>query len=171
MDRGILVLNTGSSSLKFALYREPAGGGLALPCQGEVERMMTKPRFAVHDAAGKLLGGNEWPAPIDAETAFRFVLQWVDTNQSGTKVVGVGHRVAQGGTRYPEPTLVDADALILPRWPVAPGTAAPAAGGGGHPHHRAHPSRHEAGRGVRHLPPPHHARNGAALRRAEVGAR
>ena len=110
MDRGILVLNSGSSSLKFALYRE-AKEALALASQGEIEAMMTKPRFAAHDPKGVELAKHAWEAPIDAETGFRFVLAFVDKTFADIKLVGAGHRLVQGGTRYHGPALVDDEAL------------------------------------------------------------
>ncbi len=110
MDRGILVLNSGSSSLKFALYRE-VHDGLALASQGEIEAMMTSPRFSAHRADRVKVDGHSWTAPIDAEAGFRFVLAWVDKSFGDVRVVAAGHRLVQGGTRYPGPTLVDDEAL------------------------------------------------------------
>ncbi len=110
MDRGILVLNSGSSSLKFALYRE-AKEALALAAQGEIEAMMTQPRFAAHDEKGAELAKHAWKAPIDAETGFRFVLAFVEKAYADVRIVGAGHRLVQGGTRYHGPALVDDEAL------------------------------------------------------------
>jgi len=110
VDQGILVLNSGSSSLKFALYRSE---GLAVACQGQVEGKMTAPRFSARDADGRVLGEHDWTAgtPIDTETALRFVLEWLESLQKQIRIAAVGHRLVQGGTRYFGPTLVDADAL------------------------------------------------------------
>jgi acetate kinase len=113
MDDGILALNVGSSSLKFGLYRATAGKGPTLASGGEVEAMMTSPRFAAHDAAGKVLDRHEWPSgkPIDAETGLRFVLGWVADRYKDVQLVGAGHRVVHGGTRYHSPALVDDESL------------------------------------------------------------
>ena len=110
MDRGILVLNSGSSSLKFALYRE-TGQSLGLESQGEIEAMMTSPRFTAHSAEGAQLSTHAWSAPIDAETGFRFVLAFIDKTSADVQVVGAGHRIVQGGTRYHGPALIDDEAL------------------------------------------------------------
>lgn len=111
-DRGILVLNAGSSSLKFAFYAQ-AESGLDVLCRGQVEGMMTAPQFAVKDAHGAELATHSWPSgqPIDADTALRFVLHWLEGELSETRVVAAGHRVVQGGARYTGPTLVDAEAI------------------------------------------------------------
>lgn len=113
MENGILVLNSGSSSLKFALYHQRADDTLEVVCRGEVDDMMTSPRFAASDAKGTALSSYAWPSgkPISAEVALRFVINWLETNQKGIQVVAAGHRLVQGGTRYKGPCLVDADAL------------------------------------------------------------
>ena len=110
MDRGILVLNSGSSSLKFSLYRE-TGDGPAAVAEGEIGGMMTSPRFSAYRADGVNVEGNSWAAPIDADTGFRFVLGWVGQTFADVRLVAAGHRLVQGGTRYPAPTLVDDEAL------------------------------------------------------------
>jgi acetate kinase len=48
---------------------------------------------------------------VDHRAAFHFVLTWVEKNITGTKVVGAGHRVVLGGTRFEAPVLIDADVL------------------------------------------------------------
>ena len=110
MDNGILVLNSGSSSLKFALYR---GGGLAVACSGAVEALMTAPQFSARDADGHVLGEHRWPegGAIDAETALAFVLDWLRTQHDDIRIAAAGHRIVQGGARHSGPTLVDGDTL------------------------------------------------------------
>ena len=51
----ILVLNAGSSSLKFGLYQRPEKGSLALVAQGQVEGIGTRPRLSAKDEAGGTL--------------------------------------------------------------------------------------------------------------------
>ncbi len=113
MENGILVLNSGSSSLKFALYHLHDGNALDVVCRGVVDDMMTAPQFSVNDAKGNPLASQAWPdgKPISAEVALRFVMNWLETNQKGIEIVAAGHRLVQGGTRYKGPCLVDADAL------------------------------------------------------------
>ncbi len=110
MDRGILALNSGSSSLKFALYRE-VDAAFTLASSGEIEAMMTKPAFAAHDAKGAALAKHAWDGPIDPETGFRFVLAFVDKTFADIKIVAAGHRLVQDCTRYHGPALVNDEAL------------------------------------------------------------
>src|SRR5689334_5049494 len=51
----ILVLNAGSSSLKFAVFAKRAGE-LARELHGEVEGLYTAPRFRAYDPAGRVVG-------------------------------------------------------------------------------------------------------------------
>lgn len=113
MQNGILVLNSGSSSLKFAIYRVHDDSSLDVLCRGEVAHMMTAPKFSVADANGKPLSSHAWPEgkPITAEVALRFVIHWLEANQKGIQIVAAGHRLVQGGSRYSGPCLVDAEAL------------------------------------------------------------
>jgi acetate kinase len=48
---------------------------------------------------------------IDHRTAFHFVVTWIERNVAGMKVVGAGHRVVLGGTRFEAPVLIDGDVL------------------------------------------------------------
>ncbi|MCW2284520.1 acetate kinase [Rhodoblastus acidophilus] len=111
MDKGILVLNAGSSSLKFALYQHGGGEKLDVSCHGEIEAMMTAPRFVVRDKTGAEIGAQSWPKPIDAETGLRVLLDWLNKNRGAVPLAACGHRLVQGGERYHGPALVDAEAL------------------------------------------------------------
>ena len=53
MDDYALVLNAGSSSLKFCVYRRPAAAtGWRLEARGQIEGIGTSPRFSAKDARG-----------------------------------------------------------------------------------------------------------------------
>jgi acetate kinase len=52
----ILVLNAGSSSIKFLLFANEDGGGLTPRLRGQVESIHTSPRFAARDPQGPVLG-------------------------------------------------------------------------------------------------------------------
>jgi acetate kinase len=55
----ILVLNAGSSSIKFSLFLEQ-GGELAPRLSGLLEGLYTAPRFTAKDASGASLGEKKW---------------------------------------------------------------------------------------------------------------
>lgn len=55
MSEHVLVLNAGSSSLKFCVYRRPGEGAWRADTRGRVEGIGTAPRFKASDAEGRVL--------------------------------------------------------------------------------------------------------------------
>jgi acetate kinase len=105
----ILVLNAGSSSLKFSLFRVgPTGGGqFDLQLSGQVEKDGKHVGLHVSDAAGNVLakakiaaGQTRW-----TESVLRFIKQWADKKFSGEQLI-VGHRVVHGGTLFRQPVRI-----------------------------------------------------------------
>jgi acetate kinase len=113
MSDAILVVNAGSTSLKFAAYGADAAGSLPLLCGGRIDSMQGDPHFVVKDAAGKPLAAHEWGDghTIDHKAALHFVITWLEANLSNMKVVAAGHRVVLGGTRFEAPTRIEGDVL------------------------------------------------------------
>jgi acetate kinase len=107
VSKGILIINAGSSSIKFAGYRPTADAEPELLGKGHVEGLGTGPKFSCKNADGRLVDEHRWPAPITHSTALEHIIQWVETNVSEIKVGAVGHRVVFGGAAYTGPTLVD----------------------------------------------------------------
>jgi acetate kinase len=58
MDDYALVLNAGSSSLKFCVYRRPATENWRLESRGQIEGIGTSPRLTAKDAQGRVLAQN-----------------------------------------------------------------------------------------------------------------
>ncbi|MGR8919363.1 MAG: acetate/propionate family kinase [Gammaproteobacteria bacterium] len=113
MSTAILVLNAGSSSLKFALFD---AAGLATLARGQVEGIGTEPHFRVQDSAGDTLADARW-APLEAGAGHRRalarILAWLDDDFGAPSLVGVGHRVVHGGERFARPTPVDTEVLTF----------------------------------------------------------
>jgi len=112
MDDYAVVLNAGSSSLKFCVYRDPGNHAWQLAARGQVDGIGTSPRFAVHDASGGTLDER----PLGAEVrgggdALDVLAKWLRMRYGGTRVLGVGHRVVHGGSRYAAPTRVTPQVL------------------------------------------------------------
>ncbi|MBX9582386.1 MAG: acetate/propionate family kinase [Gemmataceae bacterium] len=111
MKDAVLVLNAGSSSLKFSAF--PAGGGDAAPlARGRVEGIGTAPRFVLRAADGVAI--EEGPArvgPIDHAGALELVLKWVRNLTGDRQLVAVGHRVVHGGLTFTGPVRID-DAVL-----------------------------------------------------------
>ena len=113
MSDAILVVNAGSTSLKFAAYGVDAAGSLPLLCGGRIDSMQGDPHFVVKNAAGKPLAAHEWGEghAIDHKTALHFVITWLEANLADMKVVAAGHRVVLGGTRFEAPVRIEGDVL------------------------------------------------------------
>ena len=112
MNRTILVLNAGSSSIKFSLFSADASPARdKLLCEGQIEGIGHSSRFAARDAAGIALIDRQLDKNTDHEAAFAALLPWIGGRFSGSTIAAVGHRVVHGGTRYAAPVLIDADVV------------------------------------------------------------
>jgi hypothetical protein len=60
MEKVILVLNAGSSSLKFSLFAVPAAGEMRAVAVGQIEGLGTAPRLKVKDGAGERIADEQW---------------------------------------------------------------------------------------------------------------
>ena len=113
MSDAILVVNSGSTSVKFAAYAMDAAGSLPVLCGGRIDSMQGDPHFVVKNEAGKPLAAHEWGEghAIDHKTALHFVITWLEANLADMKVVAAGHRVVLGGARFEAPTRIEGDVL------------------------------------------------------------
>jgi acetate kinase len=113
VNEAIAVFNAGSTSLKFAAYSVNGQSALTLITHGQIEDMETDPQFIAKDAGGETLSVHAWEKgrEIGHRDAFHFVGAWLEKSMAGAKVVGAGHRVVLGGTRFERPVLIDADVL------------------------------------------------------------
>jgi len=111
-DRAVLlVLNAGSSSVKFCVYQPADQWRLA--ARGRIEGIGTSPRLSVSE------GGTEAPADErklggvirDQRSALEFLSSWLRDSFHGARVLGVGHRVVHGGPHYSAPVVIDTHVL------------------------------------------------------------
>ena len=105
----ILVLNGGSSSIRFALYAvgdEPKQG-----LHGKVDRIgVSGTEFAYNDPA-RNQQSNQILGDLNRPSAARFLLDWLDTRISLSSIAAVGHRVITGGSNYYDPQRVTTEIL------------------------------------------------------------
>jgi acetate kinase len=113
MSEAIVVVNAGSTSLKFGAYAVDATQSLPLLCRGQIDSMESDPHFVVKNAAGKQLGAHEWgkDRAIDHKTALHFVITWLEANLGDRKVIAAGHRIVLGGARFEAPVRIASDVL------------------------------------------------------------
>jgi len=123
MDDYALVLNAGSSSLKFSIYRRPEASAWSVDARGQIDGIGTSPRLTASDGAGVSLADQHMAAGLDASGAFDALAAWLRSRYGGTaRVLGVGHRVVHGGAKYARPTIVTPEVLADLRTlePLAP---------------------------------------------------
>ncbi|HKP84038.1 MAG TPA: acetate/propionate family kinase [Pyrinomonadaceae bacterium] len=121
MDDYALVLNAGSSSLKFCVFQRPTGESWQLAARGQIEGIGTSPRLSAKDAGGESLV-NQDVAARDGKEALDALAGWLRSNYGGSRVLGVGHRVVHGGSRFKSPTILNADVMqeLYKLVPLAP---------------------------------------------------
>ncbi len=103
----ILVLNAGSSSLKFQIFAV-GPTGLERQVKGQIDGIGVHPRFRAADAAGAALIDErpEVQAIPDLPAATRALNVWL-RGLSGYSLRAVGHRVVHGGPDYAAPVRID----------------------------------------------------------------
>ena len=112
MDEFALVLNAGSSSLKFAVFRTAGSGDWPLAARGNIEGIGTEPKMSARDGAGSALPTPTLPADVrDAAVALGHLFGWLRGRFATGRLVGVGHRVVHGGPRYSSPARVTPEVL------------------------------------------------------------
>lgn len=108
-----LVLNAGSSSLKFSVYRRPETKEWGLASQGQIQGLGTSPRISARNAEGRVLIDQKLRVEArDGINALETLGAWLRSMYAGARVVGVGHRVVHGGTRFAAPTIVTPEVLV-----------------------------------------------------------
>jgi acetate kinase len=112
MADAILVLNAGSSSLKFSVFLDGEPPEPLL--RGQLEGLFTRPRFLARDPAGVVVGDQEWPAVtrLGHDGAIDFLIAWGRGEVlRGHRIAAAGHRVVHGGLRFTRPVRIDPDVL------------------------------------------------------------
>jgi acetate kinase len=110
----ILVINAGSSSLKFELFSVEGQGegegedGLRRQVRGRMDGLGGQPRLRVSGAGGEPLVDRAYPAEAvpDASAAMGIAGDWLQ-RELNTHPIAVGHRVVHGGPDYDHPVLID----------------------------------------------------------------
>ena len=112
MSDAILVLNAGSSSIKYSVFLQ-SGGALELFFRGQLEGLYTAPHFEAKDAAGALQSEFCWPAgeALGHEGAIAYLAKFLREHQDGRRLAAVGHRVVHGGEEFSTPVRVTSEVL------------------------------------------------------------
>ena len=113
----MLVLNAGSSSLKFSLFRLD-GDGIALAREGQVAGIGGKARLRIKAGEGE--AAVDAPAEGGYHGALEAIEAWLGRHKAALR--GVGHRVVHGGLDFGAPVVIDAEVMrgIEALVPLAP---------------------------------------------------
>jgi acetate kinase len=113
MDDYALVLNAGSSSLKFCVFKRPRQQAWQLEARGQIDGIGTTPRLSAKDSQGGILAqSNLEPAVCDGRAVIDALASWLRSMYGTARLLGVGHRVVHGGARFDRPVLITRDVLI-----------------------------------------------------------
>ena len=99
MSKKILVLNAGSSSLKFGLFDTINTGAKHL-FAGEVADIGDKPHLTVKEMDGKIILDRSWPLPRTQDDILHDILGWADERAGKDELAAVGHRIVHGGSQF-----------------------------------------------------------------------
>jgi acetate kinase len=123
VDNYALVLNAGSSSLKFCMFHRPQGAPWEVGARGQIEGIGTSPHLSVKNAQGVKLADEKLDASIrDGRAAIEHLGGWLRSTYQRGRIVGVGHRVVHGGPRFSSPVVVTREILaeLAQLTPLAP---------------------------------------------------
>jgi acetate kinase len=104
----ILVVNAGSSSVKFQVFSIEGEGQLRRQIRGQMDGVGSRPRLRASDANGDPLAERAYPieAIPDIPAAMSIAGEWL-RDELRINPMAVGHRVVHGGPDYDRPVLID----------------------------------------------------------------
>ena len=104
----VLVVNAGSSSVKFQIFEVATDGGLARRIKGQMDGIGSRPRLRASgaDGAGLIDRTYQVAEVADVPAALAVAGAWLRQDQA-VDPIAVGHRVVHGGPDYDRPVLVD----------------------------------------------------------------
>jgi acetate kinase len=104
----ILVVNAGSSSVKFQVFAVDGDGRLQRQLKGQMDGIGSRPRLRATGAKGDTLADRAYPieAVADVSAGLMVAGAWLRDELRITPMA-VGHRVVHGGPDYDRPLLVD----------------------------------------------------------------
>ena len=108
--QGLLIINAGSSSLKFAMFKAPLAEGAQSIFRGQIDGIGAETKFVAKGEQGETLTDTVIRAPEDSdfeaqqEFALEYLLDWIEARN--VSLQAVGHRVLHGGEDYSAPVRI-----------------------------------------------------------------
>ncbi len=103
-ENAILVINAGSSSIKFAIF--PITTSITKLYYGMVDHVATAPELIIHDVDKKVVFSKVFELS-DYEGVVANLITSINTFLKNFTLIAVGHRVVHGGTEYLNPILIN----------------------------------------------------------------
>jgi acetate kinase len=121
--KAILVVNAGSSSLKFQLFENEPGPRVKRLLRGQLDGIGVRPRLRATKGDGAIAIDRMFSPQVvrDLPAAIQVTAEWLRGTEN-VDLAAIGHRVVHGGPEYAEPVLVNAETIDrLARYvPLAP---------------------------------------------------
>jgi acetate kinase len=113
MNKFLVVINAGSSSIKFAIYQMDSLSQLTLDANGLIDGNGNQANFMVNSARGEILVDCMLSAreASDHKAMMDIIHSWLLEYMVDGELVAVGHRVVHGGLHYSASVLIDAKVL------------------------------------------------------------
>ncbi|MCW5749979.1 MAG: acetate/propionate family kinase [Alphaproteobacteria bacterium] len=113
MSGPILVVNAGSSSIKFAAYEAENAQTSNLRFRGQVEGIGSAPHMIAWDGRGLKIAERYWPnnEGVGHEEILGILTAWISEQIDRRPLSAAGHRIVHGGLQFPGPVLVDSNIL------------------------------------------------------------
>ena len=108
MAKTVLVINAGSSSIKFQVFIADEGKNLTRRFGGQLEGLGVCPHFIAKDAGGEVLSDRRWQdgkEPAGHKAGMQVLIGWLRDHVGSVDVIG--HRVVHGGVAYAAPVRID----------------------------------------------------------------
>jgi acetate kinase len=108
----ILVLNVGSSSIKFSIF--PGGhqpNRQDIICRGECQGIGQRVRFTAKDRSGASLADEVLDEGSSHEAMLARLLGWLEQHFQDRRLIAAAHRVVHGGAVFMAPIVIDASVL------------------------------------------------------------
>jgi acetate kinase len=106
----ILVINAGSSSIKFSCFAKD-DANLSLISRGQIEGIGVNPTFSAKSADQSLLKKQSFEKQTPQSDLLQYLLNWIKEFHSEFKLIAAGHRVVHGGSHYFLPQLMTPQVL------------------------------------------------------------
>lgn len=115
MNGNILVINAGSSSVKFASFHASQGASPVRTLHGVIEGIGTAPKLQAwaheDDPVEELALGVSSDPALGQQAALSTMLDWLKQHPTQGQLLAAAHRVVHGGVRFTAPTLVTPEVL------------------------------------------------------------